>query len=138
MSDTTVAKQSKGLNIALWVVQVLLAVAFGMAGSMKAFTPMDELAKKMPDLAAMGGLVRFIGFSELAGAIGILLPALTRILPILTPAAGVGLTVVMVLAVGSHVKAGDIGGSVPALVLGCLAAFVAWGRFRGAPITPRG
>lgn len=137
MSEGTEAKQSKGLHIALWVVQVLLAAAFGMAGSMKAFTPMDELAKKMPDLAGMGALVRFIGFSELAGAIGVVLPALTRILPILTPAAAAGLTVVMVLAVGVHVKAGDIGGSVPALVLGALAAFVVWGRLRGAPISAK-
>lgn len=125
----------KGLNIALWVVQVLLALGFGMIGGMK-------LVSSPEALAAMGihhslPLVRFIGLSELAGGLGMLLPALTRIKPLLTGWAGVGLAVVMVLAVGSHLMAGEISHIAFPLVLLALAAFVAWGRLVKAPFTPR-
>jgi hypothetical protein len=72
--------------------------------------------------------VRFIGLSEVFGALGLILPAATRIKPVLTGLAALGLTLVMVLAVGVHVVRGE--GYVLALplLLGVLAAFVAWGR----------
>jgi len=66
-----------------------------------------------------------------------LLPALTRIKPILTPLAGVGLAVVMVLAAGFHVMRGELSALPINLAFGGLAAFVAWGRLQKAPISPR-
>jgi uncharacterized membrane protein len=137
-ASTTSAAPGKGLHIALWVAQVLLAVAFGMAGVMKTFMPLEELAQKLPWVAESGaGLVRFIGISELAGALGLLLPAATRIKPILTALAGLGLLVVMVLAAGFHVMRGEVQALPVNFVLGGLAAFVAWGRWKKHPITPR-
>ena len=70
------------------------------------------------------------------GAVGVVLPALTRVQPKLTPLAAAGLVVVMVLAMANHIMAGEFM-IVPNLVLGGLAAFVAWGRFKRAPIAPR-
>jgi hypothetical protein len=129
---------SKGLHIGLWFVQILLAVAFGMAGFMKTTMPFDALNKAMPWTLVVGEPgVRFIGASELAGALGLLLPSITRILPILTPLAGVGLTTVMVLASAFHASRGELGVLPINFVLGSLAAFVAWGRFRRAPIAAR-
>jgi len=128
---------SKALHISLWIAQVLLAVMFGMAGLMKTFQPIDGLvASGMTWAAEMPGLVRFIGISELAGAVGLILPAALRIKPILTPVAAVGLLVVMILAAGYHLSRGEPGASTN-LVLGAIAAFVAWGRFKAAPIAPR-
>src|SRR5262245_22830625 len=89
---------SKILRGALWTVQVLLAIAFGMAGVMKATQPIEVLAAQMVwpgDVPS--ALVRFIGVSELLGGIGLVLPAATRIQPRLTPLAAVGLVVVMIL-----------------------------------------
>jgi hypothetical protein len=126
------------MKIALWIVQALLAVAFGMAGTMKAFTPGPELIEAMPWVGEAGlAVARIAGFAELAGAIGLILPAVTRIKPSLTAWAGVGLATVMVLAAGFHLTRGELFMLAPNSVLGAMAAFVAWGRFRKAPITPR-
>ncbi len=127
----------KALVIGLWIAQVLLALAFGMAGAMKTLTPLDELAQKLPWVTSAGGLVRFIGVSEVLGALGVILPAATRIKPVLTPVAALGLVSIMVLAVGFHVSRGEVGAVPVNIVLGGLAAFVAWGRLRKAPIAPR-
>jgi uncharacterized membrane protein YphA (DoxX/SURF4 family) len=128
----------KAWNITLWVVQGLLAVMFGIAGFMKLTMPIAELTEKMvwPG-AAPSALVRFIGLSELAAAIGLIAPAATRIKPVLTPLAGVGLVIVMLFAAIFHITRGELGALPTNLVLGALAAFVAWGRFRKAPIPPR-
>jgi putative oxidoreductase len=83
------------------------------------------------------GLVRFIGASELAGALGLLLPALTRIKPGLTALAAVGLATVMLLAALFHLSRGEGGALVPNFVLAGLAVFIAWGRTKKAPIAPR-
>ena len=105
---------------------------------MKSFQPIAELARQLAWTAAVPvALVRFIGASELAGAIGLLLPAATRIKPVLTPLAALGLVTVMVLAAGFHVTRGEFSVLPVNAVLGGLAAFVAWGRTRGAPIRSR-
>jgi hypothetical protein len=128
---------SKGLRIGLWVVQVLLALAFGFSGAMKLAVPYAELLKqgawveRVPE-----GLVKFIGIAELSGALGLILPAATRIKPFLTPLAAAGFVVIMALASALHFSLGER--PIAQLIMGGLAAFVAWGRFRKAPITPRG
>jgi hypothetical protein len=126
------------MKIALWIVQAILAVAFAMAGYMKAFTPGPELIEAMPWVGEAGlAVARIAGFAELAGAIGLILPAATRIKPSLTAWAGVGLATVMVLAAGFHIFRGELYMLGPNTVLGAMAAFVAWGRFKKAPISPR-
>jgi len=132
------ASGSKAWSIGLWVVQVLLAVMFGMAGSMKALTAMPELGEKImwaKDVPLW--FTRFIGVSELSAAIGLILPAATRIRPALTAWAAAGLAFVMLSAIGFHVMRGETPFVIMPLVLGALAAFVAWGRLRKAPIAPR-
>jgi hypothetical protein len=137
-SAPTIAAPSRGLHFALWGVQILLALAFGMAGVMKTTTPVDELMKTLPWVAQLPHLVRFIGASEFLGAVGLILPSALRIMPRLSGVAGAALTLVMVLAVGFHVMQGDaFSNMVPSLVLGTLCAFVAWGRLSAAPIAPR-
>lgn len=129
---------SRGLHIGLWVAQVLLAIAFAMAGVMKLVTPAVELAKTTGALVPSVEMVRFIGVAELAGALGLILPALTRIRPGLTPLAAAALAVVMVLATGYHAIRGEFASLPATIVLGALAIFVAWGRTQKAPISPRG
>lgn len=136
MSD---AKPSRALHIGLWVVQVLLGLAFTMAGIMKATQPLEALGAGMPWVSRVpGALVRFIGVSELLGGLGLILPSATRILPVLTPAAAGGLVVVMILAAGHHAMYGEWAAIPINVVMGGLAAFVLWGRLRAAPIAPRG
>jgi hypothetical protein len=82
-------------------------------------------------------LVRFIGMAELAGAVGLVLPALTRIRPALTAWAAAGLAAVMASAVVFHLVRGEPAGAVITAALGALAAFTAWGRFLRAPLKAR-
>ncbi len=126
---------NKTLHRGLWVAQLLGAAAFFMAGSFKTFTPGAELAAA--GMAEPVALLRIAGISELLGAAGLLLPAGLRIAPRLTPIAASALTLVMVLAALTHILAGDFGGMVPSLILGGVTAFIAWGRFKKAPIAPR-
>ena len=138
--NTTLAESERGapLRAGLWTAQIALAMMFGLAGWMKSTLPIPELSSKMAWVSAVPGpLVRFIGAAELAAAAGLLLPALTRILPALTPIAGAGLTVLMVLAGAFHLSRGEAAVVPMNVVLGALAAFVAWGRFGKARIAPR-
>lgn len=135
----SVAAPRKGLNIGLWVAQALLALAFLGAGLTKLGTPIEELQAQMPWVAgAMGSAVRFIGIVEVLGALGLILPAATRIMPKLTPLAASGLVVVMVLGAVTHISRGEYSMIVANLMLGGMAAFIAWGRNKAAPIAPRG
>lgn len=130
----TTQKTSKALHIGLWVVQGLLAAAFGMAGFMKLTAPIEQLAENgmsfVNDYSV--GMVRFIGISELLGALGLIIPAAFRFKTFLTPLAAVGLAIIMVLATSYHIGANEpIIGSVVFFVL---TTFIAWGRFKLAPI----
>ena len=119
------------MTYALWVVQILLAAIFLFAGGMKLVLPLEKLAGPV---ALPGGLVRFIGVVEVLGAVGLILPAALRIKPWLTPLAALGLVTVMIGAVVITVIAGDPFAAVISAVVGLLAAFVAYGRWRLAPI----
>ena len=126
------------MKYALWIVQILLALAFLAAGFMKLVMPVEQLAQNMVWVSDVPvWLVRFIGLAELAGGSGLVLPALTRIQPQLTPLAGAGLALDMFLAATFHFTRGEFGFIVPNLVLLALAAFVAYGRWKLVPITPR-
>ena len=128
----------KMLNSALWLAQLLLAFVFGSAGFMKASTPIAALAAQLPWTTALPELlVRVIGSCELLGAVGLILPAITRIKPHLTPLAALGLATIMLLASGFHLTRGE-GAYVPSLLaIGAIALVVAWGRWTRLPILPR-
>lgn len=121
------------MKIASWIVQVLLALVFIASGSMKLFA-FDQLAASAPALADQRALVTFIGVAELAGAIGLILPALTGIFPVLTTWAAVGLATIMVLATGFHLSRGEVSHAVVTVILLALAAFVIFARGFKAPI----
>lgn len=128
----------RGLRVSLWGAQLLLAAMFLMSGGMKVAAPMEQLQAQMPWVTgALGGLVRFIGVTELLGAVGLVAPAATRILPKLTPLAALGLATVMGLASLTHATRGEFGMIAVNAVLGALALFVAWGRLSAAPIEAR-
>lgn len=131
MSTSTLSNQknSKGLNVALWIVQVILATAFGMAGIMKSTSPIPELTAQLVwpgDIPVV--LVRIIGVSEFLAAIGLLLPSILRIRPALTVWAARGLVVIMILALPFHISRGEMQALPINLIFGLLAGFVAWGR----------
>jgi DoxX-like family len=119
------------MTYVLWVVQALLALLFVFAGGMKLVLPLDQLAGPVP---LPGAFVRFIGVAELLGGLGLILPAALRIRPGLTPLAAAGLVVIMIGAVVITLIGGQPGGAVISLVVGLLAAFVAYGRWCLAPI----
>jgi uncharacterized membrane protein YphA (DoxX/SURF4 family) len=127
------------MKYVLWALQVLLGLAFLGSGVMKLMQPYETLATQLPWVSSVPpALVTFIGLAEALGGLGLILPAATRILPWLTPLAAAGLALDMLFATVFHLFRGEIGGAVPTLVLGLLAAFVAYGRWRLAPIAPRG
>jgi len=129
---------SRALNVTLWVVQLLLAAVFLLVGYTHALAPIEVAVQRAAWVASLPvPLVRFIGVVELAGALGLLLPAATRIRPRLTPLAAAGLATVMVLAIPFHLVRGETTEILINLVLGSLAAFVAWGRTHCAPIASR-
>lgn len=118
------------MNIALWIVAIVLAVAFAAAGFMKATTPKEKLAENMAwveDFSA--GTIRFIGVVEVLGALGLVLPAALDIAPVLTPLASSGLAVTMVLAAAVHARRKEFAMIGVNVVLGALALFVAIMRF---------
>ena len=80
---TKLVTRSKAWHISLWILQILLAGMFLMVGYMKTFTPIDELSKTVAIAGELPALIRFIGISELAAGLGLLLPAGLRILPLL-------------------------------------------------------
>jgi uncharacterized membrane protein YphA (DoxX/SURF4 family) len=120
------------MNVALWIIQVLLAIIFLFAGGMKLIMPIEEMIKQMP-LPLPAWFVRFTGVVEVLGAIGLILPWLLGIRPGLTPLAAAGLVIVMIGATIYTVAAGDIAPALISLVVGILAAFVAYGRWRLTP-----
>jgi hypothetical protein len=126
------------VNVALWIVQVLLALFSLAAGWNHGLRPLHDSIQSSPWAADLPvALVRFIGFAELAAGVGLVLPAATRIIAILTPLAAVGLGVIMGLAIPFHIMRGEANVIALHIVVVALCAFVAWGRFRRVPIGNR-
>ena len=118
------------MNIALWIVQALLAVAFLGAGAMKLTQPKEKLVTSLAWAESFSPTsIKLIGAAEILGALGLVLPALTGIAPVLTPLAAVGLAVVMLGAIVTHARRGETPMIAVNVVLLALALFVAWGRF---------
>jgi uncharacterized membrane protein YphA (DoxX/SURF4 family) len=119
------------MNVALWIVQVLLAALFVFSGAMKFIMPVEEMTKQMPSMP--GWFLRFIGICEILGGLGLILPGLIRVRPGLTPLAAAGLVVIMIGATAISLMIGPAVGALIPLVVGLLAAFVAWARWRAVP-----
>jgi len=124
-SNSEPMHQKRLVTTTLWTIQVLLTLVFLFAGSIKLILPIEMLTAQMP---LPGLFVRFIGVAEVAGALGLILPGLTRIQRGLTPLAACGLVIIMI---GATVVTLAIGGGASALiplVIGFLATGVAYGR----------
>jgi uncharacterized membrane protein YphA (DoxX/SURF4 family) len=118
------------MNIVLWALQVLLGLAFAAAGTMKVSRDRAQLQGQMPYVEDLSdGQVKAIGALEIAGALGLVLPAATGIAPLLTPAAALGLAVIMVGAALLHRRRREPQGIVVNAVLFAVAVVIAWGRF---------
>ena len=122
------------MNKGLWIVQWILALLFMFAGSMKLVLPIEEMTQQMQ----MPGLfLRFIGVMEVLGALGLILPGLLHTRTGLTPLAAAGLVLVMIGAVVVSVELAGVMTAVLPFVTGMLAAFIAYGRWRIAPLPAR-
>jgi hypothetical protein len=119
------------MNHALWAVQGLLALLFLFAGGMKLVLPIAAMTAQMP---FPGWFLRFIGVAEVLGGLGLILPGIFRFKPILTPLAAAGLVIIMIGAVVVTVMSMPIMTALFPLVVGALAVFVAYGRWRLAPL----
>src|SRR6266699_1647741 len=123
------------MKIALWIAQILLALAVGAAGITKITRPIEKLVTTMgwvKDVAPR--TVRLIGILEILGAIGLILPAVTGIWPWLTPVAAAGLVLTMVGAIITNGRRGEFSSIWMNIVLLALAAFVLFGRFFVVPL----
>lgn len=117
------------MNVALWILQALLAALFVFAGGMKLVMPIEEMTK---DIALPGLFLRFIGVAELLGGLGLVLPGLTGIRTMLTPLAAAGLTVIMIGAVVLVLSTAGFATALMPLVTGLLTAFVAYQRWQNS------
>ena len=118
------------MNIALWIIQTLLALLFLFAGGMKLILPIEEMTQQM---AMPGPFLRFIGVCEVLGGLGLVLPWLVGVRPGLTPLAAVGLLIIMIGATATTIIIGQVVTSILPLVVGILCLFVAYGRWRLVP-----
>ena len=123
------------MNITLWVLQVLLAVAFFAHGLLFLNPPPDIAVLMNASLPRWFQL--FLGIAEVLAAVGLTLPGLTRILPGLVPLAAAGVTIVMISATIYHVVRAEYSSAVITAVLLAMATFTAYARWRIAPIRPR-
>jgi hypothetical protein len=124
------------MTYTLWIVQGLLALLFLFAGGVKLILPIAEMMKQMP-MPLPGLFLRFIAVAEVLGAIGLILPGLLRIRPGLTSLAASGLVIIMIGATVVTLAGGSVAPAFIPLVVGLLAAFVAYGRWRLAPLRGR-
>ncbi len=123
------------MNIALWVVQILLAAAFLAHGLMMLFPPASLIEAMNATMST--SLRLFIGVAEVLAALGLTLPALTRIMPSLVAWAAAGLMPIMIGATVFHIQRGEVSAAITTAVLLALATFVAYMRWKVLPIPAR-
>ena len=119
------------MNIALWIIQILLALLFLFAGGTKLVMSAEQLqAMGSPNQIILPGLLlKFIGLCEVLGALGLVLPALLKIRRALTPLAAAGLTILMIGAVAITIAGDGVGAALVPALCAALCAFVAYGRW---------
>jgi uncharacterized membrane protein YphA (DoxX/SURF4 family) len=129
----------KAIRLALWTAQVVLAAGLIWAGLMKLLQPVEALSAVWPWTGQVPvALVKLVGTLDVLAAIGLILPSLLRVQPVLTPIAAIGIVALMACAGIFHVARGEASSIGVNVVFAAIAAFVAWGRFTKAPITPKG
>jgi uncharacterized membrane protein YphA (DoxX/SURF4 family) len=122
------------MNTTLWIIQVLLALAFLVAGMMRLAQPIEKLAAQMGWVRDFRpSTVRLIGALEVLAALGLILPPIVDVLPWLAPLAAIGLVVLMLGAAATHLRRRETGVIAANVVLLTLAVFVAVGRLAVAP-----
>lgn len=118
------------MNIVLWALQIVVALAFLAAGLPKIIMPIDQLAQRMTFVKVVPPLAtRLIGVAEVLGAIGLIVPGVTHIAPILVPLAALGLVIAMAGAIVYHLTHNEASHVVGPVILLVLAAVIAYGRF---------
>ena len=127
------------MNVTLWVAQLLGGVFFSITGFGKllCFNPAlwNQALHEVSWFSAVPqNLFIFIGVCEFLGGVGLILPAITRVKPKLTPFAAIGLTLIMILAAGFHIARAEYNFLATNVVLGAVAAFIAYGRLSVRPI----
>jgi DoxX-like family len=123
------------MNNLLWVLQVMLALAFFAHGCLLLFPPaamVDQMNASLPRWFQL-----FLGVAEVLAAVGLTLPGVTRIQPWLVPCAAAGIMFVMICATVFHLVRGELSSAATTVVLLAVATFVAYMRWRVAPIRPR-
>lgn len=127
------------MNVALWIVTALLATAYLAGGVGKVVVPKEKIAAAGRSGEWVGnwsaGAVKAIGVLQILGAVGLVLPAVLNVVPVLVPVAAVGLMGIMIGATVVRVRRGEFGLMVLDLAYLALLAFVAWGRFFVEPFT---
>lgn len=117
------------MSVALWVAQGILAAAMLMAGMMKLAKPREELMDRMAFMEDFtDGPIKVIGALEVLGALGLILPAVTGIAPVLVPLAAVGIALIQSGAVVVHLRRSEYQWAMNLVFIG-IALFIAWGRF---------
>lgn len=124
------------MTYALWIIQTLLGLLFLFSGSMKFVMSVAEMTKDTPWMA--GWFLHFIGVMEILGGLGLILPSVLRIRPGLTPLAAACLVIIMIGATVITLGSMGIGPAMLPLIVGILCVFVAYGRWRLAPLASRG
>lgn len=137
-SETDVSpKSGRFLNASLWVAQIFIFGSFAAIGAMKLFMPIPELASMWVWTGIFPvSAVRILGIVDIAGGVGVVLPAITRIQPGLTVLAALGCVALQISAMIFHASRGEISALPVNVVLLAFAVFIVWGR-RKAPIQPR-
>jgi uncharacterized membrane protein YphA (DoxX/SURF4 family) len=128
------------MNVLLWILQALLALLFLFAGGTKLVLPIDVLTGMgSPNQVHLPGLlIRFIGVCEVLGGLGLILPGIFRVKTGLTPLAAAGLAIIMLGATVLTIIGDGFAAAFVPLVTGLLAVFIAYGRWRLAPLADRG
>jgi len=119
-------------NVALWIIQGLLAALFLFSGVTKIILPLEEMTRQ---IALPGLFLRFIGVCEILGALGLILPGIFRVRTGLTPVAAAALVIIMIGATVVNLMAGQRVAALITLVVGLLLAFVAYNRSKMLPRT---
>lgn len=134
----TPSKNVKLINWTLWVSQIVIAVMFIMPSFMKMLQPIAELSAMLPWTAQVDETtVRLLGFIDLLGGVGIILPSILRIMPKISVWAAFGNILLMLSAIVFHISRGESSVIGFNIFLIAMLLFIAWGRTKKAPILPK-
>ncbi|MDE3169358.1 MAG: DoxX family protein [Acidobacteriota bacterium] len=133
-SESTLNPSRGRLNTTLWIIQWLLTFLFLFAGGVKLVMSTAAMTKQMAGVPLPVWFLRFVGVCEVSGALGLILPGLTRIRTSLTPLAASGLVIIMIGATWVTVKVNGVLPALFPLIVGLFCAFVAYARWKMAPL----